>query len=220
MATECRSRRRNRYKLVRAEAYMVLIGLVVFGYLIGFFVGKSKAETITETVTYTEIVEVPTFEADRLPEVSDIDFFDIPLSHSLQRYMFEVCADEEVPITLVLAMIEHESSFNPEAISRTEDYGLLQINVINHPALAEKYRAADMLNPYQNVYCGVHILGTYLEKYEGDSTKALMAYNMGDYGARKAWESGIDSTTYTDTILSIQSKYEEVRQNAESNYSN
>ena len=42
-----------------------------------------------------------------------------------------MCADEGVPVTLVLAMIEHESRFNPEVVSSTDDYGLMQINEVN-----------------------------------------------------------------------------------------
>jgi soluble lytic murein transglycosylase-like protein len=122
--------------------------------------------------------------------------------------MYEICADENVPMTLVLAMIEHESGFNAEAVSSTNDYGLMQINSVNHEMLEEKYQSADMLNAYQNVFCGVKILGGYVAKYEGDYTKALMAYNMGEYGAKKAWSNGINSTTYSDTILELCEKYE------------
>jgi hypothetical protein len=35
-----------------------------------------------------------------------------------------------------------------------------------------------------------------------------MAYNMGEYGAKKAWSNGITSTTYSDTILELCEKYE------------
>ena len=72
-----------------------------------------------------------------------------------------------------------------------------------------------MLNPYQNVFCGISIIGSYIEKY-GDYGKALMAYNMGDYGAQKAWNSGVTSTAYSENILSLMKKYEEVAY-AESN---
>lgn len=216
MATVCRKRRINRHKIVVIEAWIVLIVLFLSGGLIGFLVGKAQAKTVTKTETLTETVEVPVYEADKLPEVSDVVYFDVPLSHSLQRYTYEVCADEEVPVTLIMAMVEHESQFDPEIISETDDYGLLQINAVNHTNLAEKYRAADMLDPYQNIFCGVKIIGSYLDKYDGDYTRALMAYNMGDYGARKAIESGITSTAYTDTILSLMEEYEEVLNNARS----
>ena len=73
-----------------------------------------------------------------------------------------------------------------------------------------------MLDPYQNVFCGIKILGSYIEEYE-DLNYALMAYNMGEYGARKAWESGIKSTSYSESILEIMSEYEqEVKENATS----
>ena len=214
MATECRKRKVNRYKIVRAEAWVVLLMLFLGGGLIGFLVGKSQAKTVTKTETLTETVEVPVYEADNLPEMSEVVYFDVPLSHSLQRYVYEICADEEVPVTLIMAMVEHESQFNPEIVSKTNDYGLLQINAVNHTQLAEKYRAADMLNPYQNIFCGVKIIGSYLRAYDGDYTKALMAYNMGDYGAAKARESGITSTAYTDKILALMQAYEEVLKNA------
>lgn len=219
MATECRKRKVNRYKIARIEAWVVLLILFLGGGLIGFLVGKSQAKTIVKTETHTETIEVPVYEADKLPEMSEVVFFDVPLSHSLQRYIYEVCADEEVPVTLVMAMVEHESQFNPEVISKTNDYGLLQINAVNHETLAEQYRTADMLNPYQNIFCGVKIIGSYVKQYDGDYTKALMAYNMGAYGAAKAQESGITSTSYTETILALMQEYEEVLRNAGSSVS-
>ena len=42
-----------------------------------------------------------------------------------------------------------------------------------------------------------------------------MAYNMGDYGAKKAWENGVESTTYSTKILDLMGKYEEVLRNAD-----
>lgn len=212
MATVCR-RKRSRRDIIKLEARLILIGLVALGMLIGFFIGKAQTKTVTETVTVTEIVEVPAYDADNLPEVSDIYYFDIPLSNSLQRFIYEVCADNEVPVTLVLALIEHESRFNPEAVSSTGDYGLMQINEVNHKNLEERFRTADMLDPYQNIFCGVKILSEYIKKYEGNYSKALMAYNMGSYGAEKAWKNEIKSTKFSDSILTLFEKYEEVVKN-------
>ena len=214
MATKCRKRKVNKHKIVRAEAWAVLLMLFLGGGLIGFLVGKSQKKTVTKTETLTKTVEVPAYEADSLPEMSEVVYFDVPLSHSLQRYIYEICADENVPVALIMAMIEHESQFNPESVSKTDDYGLMQINEVNHTWLNEEYRCADMLDPYQNVFCGVKIIGSYLRAYDGDCTKALMAYNMGDYGAAKARESGITSTAYTDKILALMPAYEEVLKNA------
>ena len=209
-------KRINRHKLAVIQAYAIIALFVLFGLVAGFIIGRFTAPTKVETMTVTETVEVPTYDSSKLPEVGKITYYDIPLSNSLQRFIYEVCADEEVPVSLVIALIDHESKFNPEVISHTDDYGLMQINTINHEQLEEQYRAADMLDPYQNVFCGIKILGSYIEKYE-DLSYALMAYNMGEYGARKAWESGVKFTSYSESILELMSEYEqEVKENATS----
>lgn len=218
MATMCREtkkKRINRHKLAVIQAYTIIGIFVMIGGVTGILIGRATAPTDTVIETKTVAVEVPVL-ADSLPEVGEVTYFDVPLSHSLQRYIYEVCADEDVPVALVMAMIDHESKFDPEAVSSTGDYGLMQINEINHETLAEKYRTGDMLNPYQNVFCGIKMIGSYLETY-GDCGKALMAYNMGNYGAKKAWENGITSTSYSETIIKLMSEYEqEVEDNARS----
>lgn len=209
MATECRRTKRvNKQRLVR------LLTVIAVLIATAFTIGRLTAPTKTDTVTVTKTVEVPVYSTDKLPETSDIFYFDVPLSHSLQRYIYEICADENVPVTLVYAMIEHESQFNPEIVSKTDDYGLMQINEVNHTWLNEEYRCADMLDPYQNVFCGIKVIGSYIQNYN-DYGLALMAYNMGDYGAKKAWENGIKSTSYSESVLALMQKYEqEVNVNA------
>lgn len=215
MATKCREPKRpNRHKVKMIQAYTVIVILMLIGGMVGLFIGRITAPIDVVVETRTVSVEVPEYEEDALPEVEDVTYFDVPLSHSLQRFIYEVCADEEVPVTLVIAMIDHESQFDQEVVSDTDDYGLMQINEINHDRLAEEYQSADMLNAYQNVFCGIKIIASYIEEY-GDYGKALMAYNMGAYGAEKAWENGITSSSYSESILELMSEYEqEVTENA------
>ena len=205
MATQCRESKKKP-KCNFARQYTAFLVVALLGGLIGYAIGA--VYTPQKTVTVTETIEVPAHESENLPQDAEVFLFDIPLSDSLQRYIYEICADEGVPVTLALAMIEHESGFNPEVISSTDDYGLMQLNAINHEWLE------DFLNPYQNAFCGITIIGSYIEKY-GDYGKALMAYNMGDYGAQKAWENGVTSSSYSTTILDLMQKYEEVLHNAE-----
>ena len=210
MATQYRgtkTKRINRHKLAVIEVYAIFAVLVTIGLIAGLFIGRHTAPA--KEVTLTKTVEVPAYDSDKLPTLKDVTYYDVPLSYSLQRYIYEVCADKEVPVSLVIAMIDKESQFNPEAVSDTGDYGLMQINKINHETLEEQYRAADMLDPYQNVFCGVKMMGSYIKAYDGDYNKALMAYNMGDYGAKKAWENGIKSTSYSESVLALMQKYEQ-----------
>lgn len=208
MATQCRNAKINRNKRMKLYANMILVLLVLIGGVLGFFLAKLTTPP-QETITVTKTVEVPAYKSNVLVDTADVFLFDVPLSDSLQRYIYEICADENVPVTLVMAMIEHESGFDPEAVSPTDDYGLMQINAVNHEWLKEEYRCADMMNPYQNVFCGISIISSYIDKY-GELDKALMAYNMGNYGAQKAWKNGVTSIAYSEEILFLMKEYEEV----------
>lgn len=209
MATECRKKKRriSRLTINKIKVFSFLLIILLVGLIIGMFLEAFLLRNEVKTETIIKTVEVPAYQTNELPNESELIYFDIPLSHNLQKYIYEICADEDVPMSLVMALIEQESEFNPECVSDTNDYGLMQINEINHTMLDEAYRTADMLNPYQNVYCGVKILSSYLHKYE-DKTFALMAYNLGEYGALGAFESGIYSTSYTESVLNLEQIYE------------
>lgn len=195
--------KRKTIKKIRFWAVVLLFAIS------SFFLGRAIFPTKAETVTVYKYKDNLAYKDNIPPNVVKNHYYNVPLSHCLQDFIYEICADEGVPVTLVLAMIETESGFNPEIISKTNDYGLLQINKVNHEWLKKQYRTADMLNPYQNVFCGIKIIGTYVKKYKVDINKALMAYNMGDYGAKKAWQNGIKSTRYSEKILGLMNKYEE-----------
>lgn len=200
MATECRKRKERKRLIGLGVITLLVLEMVAIVW------GSYEILIVKETVPVANVaepIEVITSDSN-----TSIALFDVPLSESLQQHIYNVCENKGVPVTLVIAMIDHESGFNPDVISTTGDYGLMQINQINHAWLEETYHCSDMLNPYQNVYCGISIIGSYIEKY-GRLDKALMAYNMGEYGAKKAWENGITSTSYSDAILELMSEYEQ-----------
>ena len=108
-----------------------------------------------------------------------------------------------------------ESSFRTDVVSDTDDYGLMQINSVNHEKLTENLGITDFTDPYQNIRAGVYILRGLFEKYD-DAAKVLMAYNMGDYGASVLWDKGVYSTTYTNKVLAKADEYAAMRGGAAS----
>lgn len=134
-------------------------------------------------------------------------YYNVPLSKEVQDYIFELAEEYHVDSSLIFAMIEIESDFEIGLVSRTNDYGLMQINKCNHKRLQEKFGIVDFLDPKQNILAGTHMISGHLEANNGDYTKALMCYNMGAYGARKAWAKGITSTSYTKKVLAALEKY-------------
>lgn len=130
----------------------------------------------------------------------DSTLCNVPLETDFQLWLSQLCEEKGIDYSLMIAIAEKESNFNPEAVSSTGDYGLWQINKINHKELKEVYGDnMDFFNPYDNARAAVWILCQLMEKY-GDINKVLMAYNMGEAGAGRLWEQGIYKSEYSDDV--------------------
>lgn len=127
----------------------------------------------------------------------------VPMDEDLQEFIFYLSQAYEMDFTFVMALIQHESNFRADVISTTNDYGLMQINEINHPYLTEQLEIMDFLDPYDNIRAGMFVLRKLFEKYETPE-KVLMAYNMGETGASRLWEQGIFEINYSKSVLQIQ----------------
>ena len=189
------ARRRAKVKkcLIRWLILAVLVGLVS-----GFFIGRVSAtndtEPILEVIPKVIPKETPKEEPAKV-------YYDCPLSKDLQDHIRTLCSQNDVPMDLVIAQIQVESGFRADCISATNDYGLMQINKINHKWLSEQYGITDFLDPYQNVLCGIKILSGHLKNC-GSLEKALMSYNMGSGGADNLWKQGIHTTNYVQKVKS------------------
>lgn len=132
---------------------------------------------------------------------------DVPMEEDMQEFIYHLCHGYNIEFPFVMALIEHESSFQSDVVSATDDYGLMQINWINHGWLNEKLGVTDLLNPYENVRSGVFILRKLFESYE-DPALVLMAYNMGEGGASNLWSNGVYETDYSRSIMEQAVTYE------------
>ncbi len=76
---------------------------------------------------------------------------------------------------LLHAVIEVESGFRPDAVSRKGAVGLMQLM----PETAVRLKVNDAHDPLQNIRGGAKQLRHLLNVYEGDLRLALAAYNAG-----------------------------------------
>ena len=169
----------------------------------------TSEQSSTETLVYGAYDERCSTEEISLDwGVGDLDFkpLDCKMPEEQQEFVYYLCSGYNLDFTLVMALIQHESSFDPNVISNTNDYGYMQINAINHDWLTETIGVTDYTDPYQNIRAGVFVLRKLFERYQ-DTDMVLMAYNMGENGASRLWEKGIFETDYTQSILTIQEQF-------------
>ena len=98
-----------------------------------------------------------------------------------QAYLGEMSRKYNVPVDMILGVIQPESGGNPRARSHAGARGLRQLM----PGTARGLGVRDSYDPKQNVEGGVKYLGQMLRMFNGNETIALAAYNAGPGNVRK-----------------------------------
>ncbi len=94
----------------------------------------------------------------------------------LDHIVSAAAARHNVDPALVKAVISTESSWNPRAISPKGAVGLMQLI----PETAQRFGVGNSFDPVQNVEGGTTYLKSLLDRYNGNLTKSLAAYNAGE----------------------------------------
>ena len=118
---------------------------------------------------------------------------------------------------LVASLIRQESEFNPQAVSHSNAYGLMQLLPRTGKGEARKtgvshYNTDALLNPTTNIELGTHYFREMVDEFGGQVEYALAAYNAGadrvaDWRASGNYrdvEEFVESIPFTETREYVQ----------------
>jgi len=120
---------------------------------------------------------------------------------SLEGIIQQASQEQGLDPSLVKAIIQVESGFNPGALSPKGAMGLMQLM----PDTARLYGVKDPWDIAQNVRAGTAYLRDLIQYFNGDLKKALAAYNAGpkavrDYGGVPPFP---ETQKYVRDVLSL-----------------
>ena len=121
--------------------------------------------------------------ASSLSEASDLQVTNIPPADneiglnegSITKLINDISQKYGVDSKLIKEVIRAESGFDSSAVSATGAKGLMQLM----PGTAADLGVVNSFDPAQNIEGGTHYLRDLLDKYNGNVSLALSAYNAG-----------------------------------------
>ncbi|MCD7763687.1 MAG: lytic transglycosylase domain-containing protein [Lachnospiraceae bacterium] len=186
---------------------------------------ETETEEETETVTKTPVTH-------DIPDISDLEFpfttmsldwgedtlegwwhYDIPeeyeqtggyLPDAVQVYTYALCTQNNIDYAMVLAIIEAESGYKWDAVSKTGALGYMQVVPSYHSErLSIPQSDEAFINPYLNIGAGISFLVELSERFDSQEM-VLTAYHYGVTGSyRDYWNKGATDSPYSDEVLEI-----------------
>jgi soluble lytic murein transglycosylase-like protein len=97
------------------------------------------------------------------------------------RLIYSEARKNNLPPELVAAVVKTESDFRPTLLSNKNAQGLMQLI----PSTGKLMGATNLMDPADNVRAGVKYLRYLTDRFEGNRTLILAAYNTGEATVRK-----------------------------------
>ncbi len=129
-----------------------------------------------------------------------------PRSTQFDQAIFLLADQYKQDRALIKAIVQIESSFNPNALSPKGAQGLMQLM----PATADQYRVDNPFDAQQNLRGGIEFFSDLMARYKNDVRLALAAYNAG--ASAVARYKGVppypETQAYVTQVLRLHKNYQ------------
>ena len=187
----------------------------------GSWIPAEEAQLYVETGHYDRAIEVMKHSA---PNYFALDIPDMPRPYwealfpkaywnDLKRY----AAANGLDPYLVASLIRQESEFNPNAVSRANAVGLMQLlpktgRTVARQEKLKRYNASQLYMPAVNLQLGTRYFRGMVDKFGGSFEYALAAYNAGSdrveewlgQGKYRDPQEFVESIPFTETREYVQ----------------
>ncbi len=143
------------------------------------------------------------WELEALPRPIWEALFPRPFWPDIERYSSE----NDLDPYLVASLIRQESEFNPDAVSRANAMGLMQLlprvgRSVARQVKLRGYSTSLLTSPGVNIRLGTRYLRKVLDDHDGSLQYALAAYNAGNHRVA-AWQDGAEYADIEEFVESI-----------------
>lgn len=140
---------------------------------------EQAAAGVTEVAKASTVAQAPQKVAVAVTDSVKEDFFKTQVPFG--KIIYQEAVKNNLPPELVAAVVHTESKFKPTARSAAGAQGLMQLV----PKTGKWMGAQDLMNPTQNVAAGAKYLRYLSDRFDGDTQKAIAAYNAGEGNVRR-----------------------------------
>lgn len=150
-------------------------------------------KTVGRIIIGIIIVIIVLFIAIKVGKVQNIFLKKIYVC-TYSELVYPIAEENDVDPLLIFAIIKAESNFNPEAVSKSDARGLMQLMKTTAEDVAKKGGITledeeDLYDPETNIKLGTMYFSSLMQKYK-NVTLALTAYNAGSGNVDKWVENG------------------------------
>jgi hypothetical protein len=154
---------------------------------------ETSHSTVPEMKSIDDVEDLREYIMTQYPKVLEKDI-DV-IAFEINKH----CLKHDIPFSLIVGLIDVESSYNKFAKSNKDSYGLMQIRYSVWGTKLNIRQKRDLYRIKVNIGLGIGVLKYYIDQNNGNVVKALQDYN------------GADSKKFPDKVHKAIKKFTDFR---------